>query len=86
MDFTLLIEDARNDNCSDVHITVGTAIARRRYSKLELLYPVPTAEESERMIMEKLTEEQRAYVKAGNDLDLSIMMPDGAFIRLLPTD
>lgn len=81
MDFTLLIEDARNDNCSDVHITVGTAIARRRYSKLELLYPVPTAEESERMIMEKLTEEQRAYVKAGNDLDLSIMMPDGSRLR-----
>jgi len=81
MDFTLLIEDARNDNCSDVHITVGTAIARRRYSKLELLYPVPSAEESERMIMEKLTEEQRAYVKAGNDLDLSIMMPDGSRLR-----
>ena len=81
MDFTLLIEDARNDNCSDVHITVGTAIARRRYGKLELLYPVPTAEESERMIMEKLTEEQRAYVKAGNDLDLSIMMPDGSRLR-----
>ena len=81
MDFTLLIEDARKDNCSDVHITVGTAIARRRYSKLELLYPVPTAEESERMIMEKLTEEQRAYVKAGNDLDLSIMMPDGSRLR-----
>ncbi len=81
MDFTLLIEDARNDNCSDVHITVGTAIARRRYGKLELLYPVPSAEESERMIMEKLTEEQRAYVKAGNDLDLSIMMSDGSRLR-----
>ena len=81
MDFDLLIEDARNDNCSDVHITVGTAIARRRFSKLELLYPVPTAEESERMIMEKLTEEQRAFVRAGNDLDLSIMMPDGSRLR-----
>lgn len=81
MDFDLLIEDARRDKCSDVHITVGTAIARRRFSKLELLYPVPTAEESERMIMEKLTEEQKAYVRAGNDLDYPIMMPDGSRLR-----
>ena len=81
MNFDLLIEDARRDKCSDVHITVGTAIARRRFSKLEFLYPVPTAEESEEMILEKLTEEQRAYVRAGNDLDLSIMMQDGSRLR-----
>ncbi len=81
MDFTLLIEEARRDNCSDVHITVGTVIARRRYGKLEFFEQVPTAEESESMIMEKLTEEQRAYVKAGNDLDLSIMMPDNSRLR-----
>ena len=60
MVFDLLIEDARRDNCSDVHITVGTAIARRRFSKLELLYPVPSAEDSDRMILEDLTEEQKA--------------------------
>lgn len=81
MDFTYLIECARRDQCSDVHITVGTAIARRRFGKLEFLTTVPTAEESERMIMEKLTEEQRAYVRAGNDLDLSVMMPDGSRLR-----
>ncbi len=81
MDFTYLIESARRDNCSDVHITVGTAVARRRFGKLEFLSPIPTAEESERMIMEKLNEDQRAYVRAGNDLDLSVMMPDGSRLR-----
>lgn len=81
MDFTLLIEEARRDNCSDVHITVGTAIARRRYGKLELMHPVPTAEESENMIMEKLTEEQKAIVRSGKDLDFAIMMPDGSRLR-----
>ncbi len=81
MDFTLLIEDARRDNCSDVHITVGTAIARRRYGKLEMLYPVPTAEESRNMILEKLNEEQKAKVMAGEDLDFAIMMPDGSRLR-----
>lgn len=81
MDFNLLIEDARRDMCSDVHITVGTAIARRRFGKLELLYPVPTAEESEQMILEKLTEEQKAKVRSGKDLDFAIMMPDGSRLR-----
>lgn len=81
MDFDLLIEDARRDNCSDVHITVGTAIARRRFGKLELLYPVPTAEESENMILGKLTEEQKAKVRSGKDLDFAIMMPDGSRLR-----
>lgn len=81
MDFTKLIEEAKRDDCSDVHITVGTALARRRYGKLEILSPIPTAEESEEMIMEKLTDEQREKVLAGEDLDFAIMMPDGSRLR-----
>ena len=81
MGFTELIEYARQDNCSDVHITVGTAIARRRYGKLELLEPIPPAEESKAMILEKLTEEQKAKVMAGEDLDFALVMPDGSRLR-----
>lgn len=81
MNFEELIEEAREDMCSDVHVTVGTAIARRRYGKLEILEQVPTADESRELIFEKLTEEQREKVLNGKDLDFAIMMPDGTRLR-----
>lgn len=81
MNFTQLIEEARRDNCSDVHITVGTALARRKNGRLEIMNQIPTAEESEAMILEKLTDEQKAKVLAGADLDFAIMMPDGSRLR-----
>ncbi|MBQ7774577.1 MAG: PilT/PilU family type 4a pilus ATPase [Lachnospiraceae bacterium] len=81
MGFMELIDYARQDNCSDVHITVGTAIARRRYGRLELLEPIPSAEESKAMILEKLTDEQREKVLAGEDLDFALMLPDGSRLR-----
>lgn len=81
MNFTELIETARRENCSDVHVTVGTAIARRRYGELEILELVPTAEQSRDIILEKLTDEQKEKVLRGEDLDFSIMMPDGSRIR-----
>ena len=71
MNFTELIETARREKCTDVHVTVGTAIARRRYGELEILDPVPTAEESKQIILEKLTEEQREKVLKGEDLDFA---------------
>ena len=58
MNFVDLIEEAKMDGCSDVHITVGTSIARRRYGKLEMLEPIPTAQESTTLILETLTEDQ----------------------------
>ncbi len=81
MNFTQLIQEARRDNCSDVHITVGTALARRKNGRLEIMDMIPTAEESEAMILEKLTDEQKAKVLAGADLDFAIMMPDGSRLR-----
>lgn len=81
MNFTELIETARREECSDVHVTVGTAIARRKYGKLEILEPMPTAEQSRNIILEKLTEEQREKVLKGEDLDFAIVMPDGSRIR-----
>ena len=77
MNFTELIEYAKSEGCSDVHITVGTAIAIRKFGKLLLLDPVPSAEESEAMILEGLTEEQRKKVLSGGDLDFAMITPVG---------
>jgi len=81
MTFVELIEKAKRDECSDVHITVGTSIARRRFGKLEMLQPVPTAEESTKLIAECLTPEQIEKVRIGQDLDFACMLPSGTRIR-----
>lgn len=81
MTFQELISYARSQNCSDVHITAGTDLAVRHYGKLEMLSPIPTAEESEAMILESLTEEQKKQVLSGKDLDLAIFMEDGCRLR-----
>ncbi len=81
MTFVDLIEEAKMDGCSDVHITVGTSIARRRYGKLEMLEPIPTAQESTNLIIECLTQNQIERVRAGEDLDFAFMLPTGTRIR-----
>ncbi len=81
MTFVELIEEAKMDGCSDVHITVGTSIARRRYGKLEMLEPIPTAQESTNLIIECLTQDQIEKVRAGKDLDFALMLPTGTRIR-----
>ena len=45
MNFEELVEYAKRNKCSDIHITVGTNLAIRRYGSLEILEPAPTAEE-----------------------------------------
>ena len=79
--FTNLIKYAAENNCSDVHITVGTAVAVRKYGVLEIMQNVPPAETSKEMILSRLSEEQRERVLSGKDLDLSIMMEDGTRLR-----
>lgn len=79
--FDELIEAARNDGCSDVHITVGTAMACRRYGSLDIIEDVPTAVQSKNLILEKLTDEQKKRVLSGKDLDFAIMMPNGTRLR-----
>lgn len=81
MNFVDLIEEAKMDGCSDVHITVGTSIARRRYGVLEMLEPIPTAQESTNLILETLTEDQIRRIRAGEDLDFAYMIPSGTRIR-----
>ena len=47
MDVFSLIKQARENGCSDLHITAGTAVAVRKYGELFMLDQVPTLEESE---------------------------------------
>lgn len=74
MGFVDIIEEAKAQKASDVHITVGTAMAFRKFGKLEILNPAPTAEESEDLILEGLTEKQRQKVLNGEDLDFAMMI------------
>ncbi|MBQ8412276.1 MAG: PilT/PilU family type 4a pilus ATPase [Lachnospiraceae bacterium] len=77
MNFYDLIEYAKSEGCSDVHITVGTALAIRKFGKLQMLEPVPSAEESQAMIFEALTPEQRQKVMSGEDLDFALITSSG---------
>ncbi|MGN0437312.1 MAG: type IV pilus twitching motility protein PilT [Lachnospiraceae bacterium] len=77
MDFNSLIEYAKSEGCSDVHITAGTALAVRKYGKLKMLENVPTAQESTEMILEPLFDEERERVLAGEDLDFALITRSG---------
>lgn len=82
MTFEELIERAQRDQCSDVHITVGTALAVRRFGVLHVLEnEVPTAEESRNMIYETLTEAEIKKVEAGEDLDFAVFTRNGTRLR-----
>ena len=74
MKFIDLIEEAKSQNVSDVHITVGTSIAFRKFGKLEILNPMPSASESEDLILEGLNDEQKKKVLSGEDLDFAMMI------------
>ena len=81
MDFVELVRSAKENECSDIHITVGTALAIRRFGTLRILDEVPTAEESRRMIFSILDEDQVAWVNSGRDLDVGCMLGDETRIR-----
>ena len=65
MTFRELIDYAKKEEASDVHVTVGTNIALRRFGNLEIMEPAPSAEEATELIFSELSEEQIAQVKAG---------------------
>ena len=81
MTFEQLVQYARENECSDIHITVGTNLAIRRFGTLMILDDVPTADESREMIFSILDEQQRKYVSSGKDLDVGVMLPGGNRIR-----
>lgn len=71
MTFLELMDYARRNTCSDIHLTVGTHTAVRRFGELELLEPIPDPKEVEDMILSILNEEQKKRVLSGKDLDFS---------------
>ena len=81
MTFEELMDYAITHECSDVHITVGTNLAVRRYGVLHILDQRPTAEESLNMIYTILTDSDIARVEAGEDLDLGLMIDNEVRIR-----
>ena len=86
MDINYLLQMARKQDCSDLHITAGTALAVRRYGILKILEGtedyIPTLTESEALILSLLSEEQKELVLKGKDLDVGSMMEDGTRIRI----
>ena len=86
MDINYLLQMARKQDCSDLHITAGTALAVRRYGILKILEGtedyIPTLTESEALILSLLDEEQKEMVLKGRDLDVGSMMDDGTRIRI----
>ncbi len=81
MTFEQLMDYAVEQNCSDVHITVGTNLAVRRYGVLHILDACPTPEESLAMIYTILSNEEIKRVEAGEDIDLGLMLDNEIRIR-----
>ncbi len=71
MTFDQLLEYAITNECSDIHITVGTHLAVRRFGTLQIINPEPTMEEAKAMLYEIMTDEQRALAEGGKDLDFA---------------
>ena len=76
-----LVAYAKETRCSDIHITVGTNLAIRRFGTLEILEPAPTADESRNMIFSILSPQQVEKIQTGHDLDVGCMLRDGTRIR-----
>lgn len=83
MNFEKLLTDARDNNCSDVHITAGTAVAVRRYGELMILKnEIPSLSESEAMIYSLMDEADRRRLKEGHDVDIATTDALGNRIRV----
>lgn len=81
MELKVLIDYALQEECSDIHLTVGTNIALRRFGKLEILPEGMNPRECQEMICSILSPSELEYVKSGRDLDLGYMFDDGVRIR-----
>lgn len=82
MDLNQLIQNARADRCSDLHLTAGTEIAVRRFGQLKILNIRPTLEETEQMILSLLDDNCRKMVLEGKDVDVSATDGSGGRIRV----
>lgn len=71
MTFDQLLDYAASNQCSDIHITVGTHLAVRRFGTLQIIEPEPTMDEARGMIYELMTPEQQQIAENGKDLDFA---------------
>ena len=76
-----LVEYAKKEEASDIHVTVGTNHAIRKFGELIILDPLPPENEARNMILDYLSYDQREKVLAGEDLDFAMIMPDGTRLR-----
>lgn len=81
MELKDLIDYALQEECSDIHLTVGTNMALRRFGKLEILPEGINPKECQEMICSILSPSELEYVKSGKDLDLGYMFDDGVRVR-----
>ena len=77
-----LMDYAIENECSDVHITVGTNLAVRRYGALHILEEKPTADESLKMIYDILSEENVKRIEKGQDVDFGLSYNDEIRLRV----
>ncbi len=82
MELIDLVRFAKKENCSDLHITSGSAVCVRRYGELKMLDLIPTAEETERMLMAVLNEDEIQKVKSGKDIDVAASDGSGGRLRI----
>lgn len=71
-----LIMQARTMGCSDIHISVGMPLMFRINGKLQTAPQQFSQEETQRMLDEMLSEQQRQGLQEGIDADFSMCTPD----------
>nr|HUM56792.1 type IV pili twitching motility protein PilT [Bacillota bacterium] len=77
-----ILKNARQENCSDVHITQGSPIAIRKNGLLTATDMRPDIKETERLILSLCSEKQIVEVKQGKDQDFAYSLPDGTRHRV----
>jgi len=79
-----LLRTAKEYNASDLFITTGSKPALRINGDIALIqeHPVLTKEASAEYILELLSEERRSKLDKGEDLDLSLEIPNVAGFRI----
>lgn len=82
-DLNSLIKMARDNDCSDIHITAGTAIALRKYGELVILRDsIPSLLESQDMIYSLMDDMDRKRFENNEDLDLATTDEEGNRMRV----
>ncbi len=82
MNINELIDYAKNNNCSDLHLTVKGDLALRRYGELRKADQPISDAEMEDLIFQMLNERRAARYKEGEDLDFTYETPSNVRCRV----